>query len=211
MTSPRKKPGRAPSATNLNALTQELLAEMHGVTGRTIVNWDKDGHPRNDDGSYTAADSIRWRLDREIHQGISLEAERAKLAKAQQEKANLELAARRGELLESSMVISKVSDLLAATKSRLRALPQRIRPELLGKTPRDQTIAIASAIDICLLEMSDAAFVRSVINTGRSAVDRDRDERRMADTDLAHADTTADADGESVGGQAPHPVKRGKQ
>lgn len=202
MTTTRKKPGRAPSATNLNALTQELLAEMHGVTGRTIVNWDKDGHPRNDDGSYTAADSIRWRLDREIHQGLSLEAERAKLAKAQQEKANLDLAVRRGELLERSVVIRLITALLIAMRARLRALPSRLSHELMNLTGYAETrTTLAAGIDECLMEISDAAFVNTLSLGTVSVVDRDRQERGAA----------TETDGEPVGGQASDPVARGKQ
>src|SRR5580700_7191772 len=96
------------------ALSQKDLATLHGVGQRSIHNWDTAGHPRNDDGSYDATKSIAWRLSRELHDGWDVDAERARLARAQSEKAELDLQVRRGTVLERADVLADVGLLLSA-------------------------------------------------------------------------------------------------
>lgn len=65
---PRRQPRRATDS----GVTQKELAGLHGVTDETIRLWGLAGLPRRDDGSYIVAETITWRVQRE------LEKERAK-------------------------------------------------------------------------------------------------------------------------------------
>ena len=148
---------------DFDKLTQEELARVHGTTARTLRDWDGAGHPRNLDGSYCASASIAWRLDRELHGGLNLDAERARLARAQAEKSELDLALRKGSLLERGGVIRDGQALVIAMRARLRALPARLAPEL--STPETYTAvraAIAAGIDEALEEISDAKFTSGI-------------------------------------------------
>ena len=42
------------------------LAELHGVTRETIRQWTVAGCPRRQDGSYVVAETITWRIQREL-------------------------------------------------------------------------------------------------------------------------------------------------
>ena len=174
-----------------------MLASVHGVTARSIRGWDNDGHPRNTDGTYSAKASIAWRIDRELHGGLNLNGERARLARVQSEKAELELAVRRGTLLERSDVIRDGQMLVVAMRARMRAIPARLTPEL--STPETYArvrALIAGAVDEALLEVSDDKFASAVAA------------HTLALRDSEGGGTAAEADGESVGGSAPRAVER---
>jgi hypothetical protein len=182
---------------DFDKLTQEQCARVHGVTTRAVQKWDLAGHPRNDDGSYCASESVQWRLDREVHDGLNVDAERAKLLKAQSEKALLDLAVRRGTLLERSEVVQGGCALLGAMRARLRAIAARIAPEV--STPETYTAvrtAIAAAIDEALEEISDENFVSRV--AAHSLAERAGDS----------GETATQADSKRVGRRAPRALQR---
>lgn len=173
-----------PKAANFDAISQEQLAKVHGVTARNVRMWDQQGHPRNSNGTYDTAASIAWRIDRELHDGLNLEGERARLARAQSEKAELDLQVRRGTLLERAEVVRDGQALVVAMRARLRALPARLTPELSTPETYAKTRAlISAAVDEALLEISDEKFATTVaahtldIRDGeadRSAAEADR-------------------------------------
>ena len=107
-------------------LSQKQCADMHGVDVRTIRRWDEDGHPKNDDATYTASESIAWRLQRESGSDLDYTAERARLAKAQADKTEIENAVRAGQLLEASRVVREVGDMLSAFRARVIAIPDAV-------------------------------------------------------------------------------------
>jgi hypothetical protein len=191
---------RMQKKTDFDKLAQEELARVHGTTARTIRDWDAAGHPRNVDNTYSAAASIKWRIDRELHDGLNLDAERARLARAQSEKAELDLRVRRGSLLERDEVIRDGQALVIAMRARLRALPARLAPTL--STPETYAAVraqIAAGVDEALLEIADEKFASGV---AAHTLDTRDGEGRGA---------TAQVDGERVGRRAPRALKRGKR
>jgi len=52
-----------PEKPSFQALNQRQLAEAHGVSVRSIQFWSDGGMPRNADGSYDLAATIRWRCE----------------------------------------------------------------------------------------------------------------------------------------------------
>ena len=88
-------------------LMQKEIAELFGVDRMTVKLWnDKHGCPRNTDGSYHLADVIRWWKDYEKRKsgGKLLPADKLRDLKA--EEKELDLAARRYELLDREEVIA---------------------------------------------------------------------------------------------------------
>lgn len=181
------KPGRNASAIDFNALSQAELAKGHGVTARTIVNWDKDDHPRNADGSYSMARSVEWRIDREVHGGLSLDAERAKLTRAQAEKANLDLGDRRGELIPTELVQDILQSLCADLAARHDGLAGRTAAEF---------AAIGDAGELRIRHLEELRGVRGAfadaIDRVASVLDRTADR-------LENGQTAPEPDSGSVG------------
>lgn len=173
------------------SLSQRQCADMHGVDVRTIRRWDEDGHPKQDDGTYIASESIAWRLQRETGSDLDLNAERARLAKAQADKTEIENAHRAGTLLDQSQVLREVGDMLGAFRSRVIAIPDaigqlfdsRTAPKVIGEVRRKLHEALA-----------ELAEYRPSLP-------------RRAGEDVA---ASADPDGERVGGHQA-PAVNGKQ
>jgi len=189
------------NGVDFSKLGQQQLATAHGTTTRTIQRWDLDGHPRNADGTYDLAASIAWRIDRELHDGLNLDGERARLARAQSEKAELDLKLRRGTLLERSDVVRGGQALMVAMRARMRAIPARLTPEL--STPETYNAVrglLTDAVDEALLEISNEKFAFAV--AAHTLAERDYEGRGSA----------AEADGEPMGrstSRSQQRVKRG--
>lgn len=185
---PRKKPGRKASTVNFDALSQAELAKGHGVTARTIVNWDKEGHPRNADGSYRMSLSVEWRINREVHDGLSLDAERAKLTKAQAAKANLDLDARRGELIPTELVQEILQSLSADLASRHDGLAGRTAAEF------------AAITDPAIMRARNLDELRGIRGAFADAIERVADILDSTADRLEDDAAATKADGRRVGG-----------
>lgn len=46
---------------DFHRLSQQLLAEVHGVSTRSVREWTSWGMPRRPDGLYSAPETIEWR------------------------------------------------------------------------------------------------------------------------------------------------------
>lgn len=85
-------------------LKTELSAIM-GVTPKTIGIWQAEGMPHTQATStgkgnlYNTAEIIAWYVRRQTKSGLDVNEERAKLAEAQTEAANLRNLERKGELI----------------------------------------------------------------------------------------------------------------
>ncbi len=135
----RNRPGRKPDTTDFDALTQAQLALVHGKTTRTVINWEKEGLPRNEDGSYSAAKTIRWRISRDLAGGISYEGERARFMQARAEEM-------RGDLVALPLIEHSVSSLLSEVRTNILALPSQISPELEGQSTELRRATLVRAV-----------------------------------------------------------------
>jgi len=82
------------------------------------------------------------------------EAETASLQRLKREAAELELAARRGELVPVAEVKAALAEEYAAVKSKLRAIPSRAKAEIPHLTPADVGL-LKRLIDEALAELAD--------------------------------------------------------
>ncbi len=87
---------------------------------------------------------------------INLNNERAKLARAQTEKAVLEVDALRGRLIPEDEVIEQGQRMVVAFRNRALAIPSKLAPEMvLAETEAEARAALQLAIHEALDEISD--------------------------------------------------------
>lgn len=135
---------------------QTEVAEAFGVTRITIINWTEAGLPSNErkdktkgvEWRYSLPDCIEWYKNREVLKatGSDLSKKHTLLAAQIREREaiaglrELELAKEQGELISVDEVMATVDTLFGTIKSRMRAIPGRLR----SKIP-DEYIRILSA------------------------------------------------------------------
>ena len=89
----------------------EMLAIL-GITKPTLGDWCRRGCPRNTEGTYDAGDVVRWRLAametrvREARQASEVERMRIRRGRVEAERAEMELAERKGELLPRAATLA---------------------------------------------------------------------------------------------------------
>jgi len=105
--------------------------------------------PRAADGSYCGAALIKWRFQK------TFSSQRERLHSAQAEKAELDLAVRRGELLEAEEVVKTWSDHIARARLRLRSIPHRVAAQIAVKTSAPEIARLLlDEIDEALTELA---------------------------------------------------------
>jgi len=128
----------------------------------------------------------------------NLDAERARLAKAQADKTELEVRELRGEMVRCDEVTETWSAMAGAMRSRMLSIPSKLAAKIADTARR--------------VEFEDAC--RALVYEGLSELAADGlPERARARRD-AHAGGTgaaAGADDQPVGGPLPAPVARGKR
>jgi phage terminase Nu1 subunit (DNA packaging protein) len=111
------------------------VAECLGAGPTSVSRWEREGLPVAARGAggrpskYSLPDVIRWyvaheRARYEQHADAqNLDAERARLAKVQARKAELDVRQREGELVTVGEVAAVVTEILATVRARLLAMP----------------------------------------------------------------------------------------
>ena len=163
----RRKPAskRVRNSGEASPQTPELVgragaAAALGVAPGRVSKWVADGAPvarrgaRGQASLYDVAALKRWRDHRteETEAGLSLEEERAKLARVQRLKAEMEIAKRRGELLERAAVVAEGQTALSALKAALLRLPREL--VMRGLIPRETEPAVRDLITEALRELA---------------------------------------------------------
>jgi len=124
--------------------SQAELAQLFGKTTRTIARWTEEGLPRNKDDSYPVGPCIRWALERaeQLHAGETFTEARRRRELAQAELAELDLAKRRAQQIDSDVAVQEFGRLCEVIRSILLAAPGKHPHELLGA----RTLAEAQAV-----------------------------------------------------------------
>lgn len=113
-----------------------FLAEIFGVSEKTIRNWVADGMPQAGHGKYDLRACVQWKVDQVATASIDDEAEgatdsaRRELYIAQRHKIELEIAERRGELLPAALVDQTLASVASVATSQIDALGPRLAGEL---------------------------------------------------------------------------------
>jgi len=161
---PRRRRSRRPPQTSAPAavgplFTRTELAGLLGVNPVTITKWQGEGLPvavrggRGVESKYRMADIWKWGLGRERARAgltggagdLSLPLERAKLARVQTRRGELEVRKREGELLEAADVGRTWSLMVLAIRAKLLALPQAVAERLVAAAAGEQPAAAVEA------------------------------------------------------------------
>jgi phage terminase Nu1 subunit (DNA packaging protein) len=135
---------------------------------------------------------------REIPQdaiGASLRQERQRLIKAQADREELELSARRGELIPVDVYEKELGEIFTVLRQRLLTLPARLAPHLEGENRIVVKTRLDNAIREALNALSNEFANGNADHTGASGTDS----RGQGQTSTAIASTAADAEGQRVG------------
>lgn len=177
-------------------VNQRQAAAFLGVTTRTFQRWG--WKPHAEEGRQKLFDlreiaQKRYGDEAAQREVLDLTAERARLARAQAEKQELDLAERQGELIPAEAVVDTWADVLSAFRAKVLALASFAA----GAAARGETVdSLADSVRAGLLaalgELADFDPV-----AGRLS-DRDQD-------GAANGRTTTGANGQRVGGSVPDP------
>lgn len=160
-----------PSAVESPLVSQVQLAGIFGVKTDTIRAWERAGCPVESKGTkgiasqYKPADVIRWREEQaalaasgDLSKLDMNEARRRKIA-AEAANSEIDLARKRGDLVEVSIIAVDVGDALAAVVARLQAIGARLAPMLeLATDMASRKEMIDSAINEALHDISRPDF-----------------------------------------------------
>lgn len=120
------------------------LAQYVGVSLTTITNWVRQGCPYVTKGAkgrawtFNSAEVMTWREEKIAQNAVgdtaSLDIEEARRRKLAAEAAmvELDLAKRRGEVIEIEEVAGVVGDDYANVRAKLLSLPTKLAPQLIG-------------------------------------------------------------------------------
>lgn len=108
-------------------VNRQEIGEIMDVSQQTISDWLAKGMPVLDrgaaftDGAYDTGAVIRWRIDQELARA-SRETPRDRLDRATAELREMDLAKRRGELVEVDAMIKVWTSIVVAARLRILAL-----------------------------------------------------------------------------------------
>lgn len=145
----------------MRIIGQEQIADVMGVAPKTIVEWQEEGFPiavRGRPGvpsEYESQECIRWLVDREVRK-VQGESPRDRLFRIQADTAELELAERRGRLVDVEQVEPKMRAAVIAAREGLLRERRRLAGLLEGVTDRRRREDIIGA--------AHEAFLRRLAN-----------------------------------------------
>lgn len=120
-----------------------------GKDGRSLLYWMADVAP-------ALIDPVR--IDPATMEEIDYQIEKARLTKHQADKAEMESATIKGDLLKREHVSKVASDLVAATRSKLLNMPQKLAAQCVGKDRNAIQENIAKSVHDALLDISELRF-----------------------------------------------------
>lgn len=131
----------------MRIIGQESVADMLGVSVKTVVVWQEQGLPAAKRGGggvpseYEASECVRWLIDREIAR-LNLERPRDRLLRSQADISELTLRKLRGELAPVAEVQRTLAAAIVNAREYLRVEPPRLSLLLegLGRTQREAVL-----------------------------------------------------------------------
>jgi phage terminase Nu1 subunit (DNA packaging protein) len=140
-------------------LNGEQLAEAFGVARSAVTAWVRRGCPHQKRGRqyvFVLRDVLAWKEEqrRLAAEDLELTQERARLARAQTEKTELEVRRLKGELIPRQEVERAWGNMIAAFRARMVAIPTKLAPRVSGATPVEAKALLEEAIHEALAELA---------------------------------------------------------
>jgi hypothetical protein len=131
----------------MRIIGQENIAGLFGVAPKTISEWTETGFPvavqggRGVPAEYESEACIRWLVDREVRK-VRAESPKDRLARLQGDQLEIDLAERRGTLIEAATVEPAMKAAIVSARERIRNEPARIAVALegLGRSEREELL-----------------------------------------------------------------------
>lgn len=133
-------------------------AYVMGISVQAFDKWDIVPETKKGvEVYYDLKQVIAYRFDREPRKGYGeLTKNKTKIAEVQAEKAELELAAMKGEYILSEVVKEVWSDLVSTTRAKLLSIPTKLAQSLtVAKTSQKIESILREAIKEALYELKD--------------------------------------------------------
>lgn len=194
-------------------VSQVELASLLGLSTAAIRAWERQGCPveskakrKGDPTLYSVAAVVRWREQQaalaasgDLAAMDMEEARRRKLA-AEAALVEIDLARRRGEVVEVAVIAAEVGSALSACRARLLGVGASVAPRLeLAPDTASRKEMIDDAINEALDEISGPAFEFA---SGAEGDDQEGDR----DTPVGADAPAAASDAERVGRRKPRPL-----
>ena len=124
----------------------QFLAELFGVTERTIQNYAGIGLPKTERGEYPLLDSLLWKIKNQAETITDLEKEnpltvsRKKAIDLNNEKKELELQKQRGSLLDAELVEMSFVTIIKMLTRNADSIAPRLNKKINGDAKTLDTI-----------------------------------------------------------------------
>jgi phage terminase Nu1 subunit (DNA packaging protein) len=148
--------------------TVETVAKALNITPRRVQQLVHEGMPKGARGEYDLGACMVWyirylqaALERASPNGTGAAAEeRGRLNRAQAEKAELELQARRGEVVDRKRMEAAMAAVLVTVRESLLAIPDRLAAALTGvmdegKVRKAIDIEVRNSLESLVVTMGD--------------------------------------------------------
>ena len=145
---------------NFWTVTQSQFANIVGVTQQRISKLIAEGILKRGDTASGIPFVENLKKYYEYKFGIAGDidgkAEMARLTKAKRELAEMDVAKRRGELLEAAQVESFVVETLTNFRNKFSGFPAKLSPQIEGKSVTQISSILTAECDELLNELADA-------------------------------------------------------
>ncbi|MDP2196821.1 MAG: terminase small subunit [Rhodocyclaceae bacterium] len=143
----------------MKIIGQGEIAAIFGVSTRTITEWQAAGMPvalqggPGVPGEYDATACIRWHVEREVRK-VQGDNPKDRLARLQGDQLEMDLAERRGKLIEAGAVEPMMRAAIVSARERIRNEPARLATALEGKDKAEREALLRDLLDETLTKLS---------------------------------------------------------
>lgn len=140
---------------------QTEIANIFGVTPRTITEWQAAGMPvavqggPGVPGEYDSAACIRWQVEREVRKVQGPEAPKDRLARLQGDDLEMKLAHQRGKLIDTATVEPAMRAAIVSARERICGEPSRMAILLEGLDRAGREAKLRALFDEVLVKLSN--------------------------------------------------------
>jgi phage terminase Nu1 subunit (DNA packaging protein) len=192
----------------------DKVAKALNTGVRSVQRLVLEGMPRAERGRYDIGQCLLWYvrylqkiieskgLAVEDAVGASLRQERQRLIKAQADREELELGARRGELVPVAMYEQEVGVTFNVLRQRLLTLPAQLAPHLEGENRAVIKARLDKAIREALTALVNEFANGTADHTGTAGLDSPG----QGPSGAPAAGSASDAEGQRVGRAKSHPA-----
>ena len=138
---------------------QEAIADVLGVSAKTVVQWQEAGMPVLERGRpgvpsiYESADCVRWCIDREVTKAVG-EKPKDRLDRVRAEAIEMDMAVKRGQLIAADAIEPRMRAAIVSARELLSQERSKLARDLQGKTVAQAEEIIRVVHDAFLIAMS---------------------------------------------------------